>query len=251
MNRRVFSQAFLGAMASYLFVDAIWSSQAFARTVGPLVEHWLRQLHDASSSVKNGTISPAQWQEHLHALYARVGVENLCLLINFEKLTRTFPLPTRGVHTKNVVLPPLQGVPKNLAFYKKIFGMKKERAIIPHGHTNMVSCHYILQGEVRLRHYDKVEENTTHMVIRPTVDTIARAGSYSSISDESNNIHWLVATTEKAFTFDVLVLDIQGKQWGVDNIDPLRGETEIGGAIRVPKIGVAEGVQKYGWDAHH
>lgn len=251
MDRREFSQAFLGAMASYLFVDTVWQAQAFARMAMPLVHDWVRELHERSVEVQAGSISPGEWQHSIHALYATVGVENLVSLIDFEKLTRNFSYPKRGVHTKNVVLPRLQGVPNNLAFYKKIFGMKRDRAIIPHGHTNMVSCHYVLEGELRLRHYDKLEEDATHMLIRPTLDTTATAGSYSSISDEKNNIHWLVATTTRAFTFDIIVLDIQGKRWTVDNIDPLRGEQESGGNLRVQKIGVDEGLRKYGWQVHH
>ena len=89
--------------------------------------------------------------------------------------------------------------------------MRRDRAIIPHGHKNMVSCHYVLKGEFRLKQYDKVDETDNHMIIAPTIDEVARVGSHSSISDEKNNVHWLRATTETAFTFDVHRARRQGK----------------------------------------
>jgi hypothetical protein len=149
-----------------------------------------------------------------------------------------------------VEFPRLDGIPPDLVFVRKIFGMKKDRAIIPHGHKNMVSCHYVLSGELRLRHYDKVEEDETHMLIEPTVDRLVGAGTHSSISDERNNIHWLQAKTETAFTFDVIVLDLQGKPWDVENIDP-DGAERTGGRLRVRKLAVAEALEKYGHDMHH
>lgn len=142
-------------------------------------------------------------------------------------------------------------VPEKLAFHSKIFGMKRDRAIIPHGHHNMVSCHYVLQGELWLRHYDKIEEDGTHMIIEPTIDERAPVGSHSSISDEKNNIHWLRATTETAFTYDVLLVDLNGQKWDIDNIDPHSAEKIAGGRLRARKLGLDEALQKYGHEAHH
>jgi hypothetical protein len=129
--------------------------------------------------------------------------------------------------------------------------MRRDRAIIPHGHKNMVSCHYVLKGEFRLRQYDKVGETDTHMIIVPTIDEVARAGSHSSISDERNNVHWLRATTDTAFTFDVLVVDLKGKPTGINNIDPDGAEKLSGHQLRVRKLPVGEALRKYGHDDHH
>lgn len=58
--------------------------------------------------------------------------------------------------------------------------MKQHRAIIPHGHRSMVSCHYVLEGGFRLRQYDKVAEDATHMSIQPSIDAMAGYGPESS-----------------------------------------------------------------------
>ena len=89
------------------------------------------------------------------------------------------------------------------------------------------------------------------MLIEPTIDRLVGPGTHSSISDEKNNVHWLQAKTDTAFTFDVLVLDLQGKPADVENIDPDGAERSGRGRLRVRKLPVAEALRKYGHDMHH
>jgi hypothetical protein len=251
MNRRELLKSLAGSVASYALFRTVFTRDAFAAAVQPVTSTWLKGLHEMSLDLKTGTITPGQWQAKIQELFNRFDAAELIAAIDFEKLVQGFELPDQGVNTRWVKFPELAGLPADLAFYSKIFGMKRDRAIIPHGHRNMVSCHYVLQGELRLRHYDKIEEDGTHMVIEPTVDQAARVGSHSSISDERNNIHWLRAATETAFTYDVLIVDLKGRKWEVDNIDPLGAEKIAGGRLRVKKLGLEEALQKYGHEAHH
>ncbi|HWM90033.1 MAG TPA: hypothetical protein VN493_04645 [Thermoanaerobaculia bacterium] len=251
MNRREFSKSLIGSIASYALFRTLFLKDALAGSVKPVTDHWLRGLHEMSLDLKTGKITPGQWQTKIDELFDRVGFEELLTRIDFDKLVQGFEYPDLGVNTKWVRFPQLEGLPEDLAFYSKIFGMKKDRAIIPHGHRNMVSCHYVLKGELWLRHYDKVEEDGTHMIIEPTVDQLARVGSHSSISDERNNIHWLKATTDTAFTYDVLIVDVNGKKYEVDNIDPYGAEKIAGNQLRVRKLPLEEALNKYGHDSHH
>jgi hypothetical protein len=251
MNRRELLKSLAGSVASYALFRTVFTRDAFAAAVRPVTSSWLKGLHEMSLDLKTGTITPGQWQARIQELFDRVDAAELIAAIDFEKLVQGFELPDHGVNTRWVKFPELAGLPADLAFYSKIFGMKRDRAIIPHGHRNMVSCHYVLQGELRLRHYDKVEEDGTHMVIEPTVDQAAPVGSHSSISDEKNNIHWLRAATETAFTYDVLIVDLKGRKWEVDNIDPYGAEKIAGNRLRVRKLGLDEALQKYGHEAHH
>lgn len=251
MNRREFSKSLLGSIASYALFRTLFLKDAFADAVKPVTGEWLRGLHEMSMDLQAGKITPGQWQTKIDELFDRVSFEELLVRIDFDKLTQGFEYPELGVNTKWVKFPQLEGLPEQLAFYSKIFGMKKDRAIIPHGHRNMVSCHYVLKGDLWLRHYDKVEEDGTHMIIEPTVDQLARVGSHSSISDERNNIHWLKATTNTAFTYDVLIVDLNGKKYEVDNIDPYSAEKIAGNQLRVRKLPLEEALNKYGHDTHH
>lgn len=248
MTRR---ELLIGSIASYCLFRTLFTRDAFAGSVKPVTDSWLKGLHEMSLDLQAGKITPLQWQGKIDELFGRVSLEDLLVRIDFDRLTRGFEYPDLGVSTKWVSFPRLDGVPETLAFHSKIFGMNKDRAIIPHGHRNMVSCHYVLQGELRLRHYDKIEEDGTHMIIEPTVDHLARVGSHSSISDEKNNIHWLRATTDTAFTYDVLIVDLKGDKWEVDNIDPYGAEKIAGSRLRVRKLPVEEALAKYGHDSHH
>jgi len=97
--------------------------------------------------------------------------------------------------------------------------MKRDRAIIPHGHSSMASAHLILNGEMHLRHYEKIQQVGQNLIIKPTIDRIAKVGDSSSISYEKDNVHWFIANTETTFTFDVIVLDLNNKNYDIHNLD--------------------------------
>ncbi len=204
-----------------------------------------------SRDLKGERITPVQWQAKVKELFDRIEPAEMLAAIDFDRLTSHFEYPDLGVNTRPVQFPRLAGIPEDLVFVRKVFGMRRDRAIIPHGHKNMVSSHYVLKGEFLLRQYDKVDETGTHMVITPTIEEVGRAGSHSSISDEKNNVHWLRALSETAFTFDVIVLDLRGKPWDVENVDPDGAERLSGNLLRVEKLDVETALRKYGHDDHH
>lgn len=251
MDRREFSKTIIEAVASYALFQTLFERNAFAHEIRPVTDRWILDLHEMAMDVRSGRITPREWQDQIEALYQRVEFSDLVRLIDFDRLSQRFEFPDRGVSTTRVRFPQLDELPERLGFTSKVFGMRQDRAIIPHGHRNMVSCHYVLQGDLHLRHYEKVEEDQTHMIIQPTVDEVVGIGTYSSISDEHNNVHWLRALTQTAFTFDVIVVDLNGGQWEVDNIDPYAAEEIGGGLIRAPKLDVATALEKYGHESHH
>ena len=251
MDRRTFTRSFIETVASFSLFQTVFSTNALSNAISVATSNWVKQLNEMSLDLKNGTITPLMWQENLEKLFNLLPPEELMAAINFEQLVAGFEYPDLGVHTKRSNFPGLTDIPDNLAFTRKVFGMKKNRAIIPHGHRNMASCHYVLKGEFLLKHYDKIEEDETHMIIMPTIEEVGKVGSHSSISDEKNNIHWLRATTDVAFTFDVIVVDLGGAKWEVDNIDPYEAETINGNLIRAPKLDVEEALEKYGHEMHH
>jgi hypothetical protein len=251
IDRRDFTASLLGSITSYSLLEMLFTREAFAGPIRSLTDHWVKELHVMSLDLKSDRLTPSRWQSKVQELFDKVPLPEMLKFVNFERLKKGFMYPEQGVNTRPVPFPKLAGLPSDLVFHRKLFGMKKDRAIIPHGHNNMVSCHYVLQGALHLKHYDKLEEDQQYMVITPTTDLIARPGSHSSISDEKNNIHWLKAVTETAFTLDVLVLDLKGKPYNVDNIDPAGAERLRGDRLRVKKLGLAEALRKYGHDMHH
>ena len=124
--------------------------------------------------------------------------------------------------------------------------MSKGRAIIPHGHRNMVSCHRVIGGELRLRQYDRVRTEGDHLWIRPVRDEAAKLGSVSSITEARDNVHWLVATSPRAHTFDVIVTELHGKSTEIDNLDIATAERVDKDLLRVKRLEVADALAKYG-----
>ena len=60
--------------------------------------------------------------------------------------------------------------------------MKKGRSIVPHGHDNMCTGFIVLRGDFAGKHYDRVEDNEDHYLIKPTIDRTFKPGECSTIS---------------------------------------------------------------------
>ena len=69
----------------------------------------------------------------------------------------------------------------------------------------MATAFLILKGTFRGRHFDRLEDDGQHMIIRPTIDRGFAVGEHSTVSDYKDNIHWFTATSEPAFIFNIHV----------------------------------------------
>lgn len=254
LTRREFLEQGVGAVCSYFLLETLFTRELIARPLQPPAQHWAKELNDMCLDLRRDALTLAQWQERIETLFDRIEPGEMLRFIDFDKLTRQFEFPDLGVSAKPVAFPKLEGLPPNLAFHKKIFGVKKDRAIIPHGHKNMVSAHLVLKGEFDLRHYDKLEEEPEHLIITPTIERRAVAGTSSSISDEKNKIHWFITRSDYAFTFDLIMTELDpnfGKPYDIDNLDPHQAEKLSNNRLRVRKLGVEEARKKYGKEMHH
>lgn len=249
MERREFTKGILEIVTSFALMDSIFAFNAIGAKIKPITDHWAVSLHEYCSDLKKESITALQWQQKIEKLYEKVSLDDILRSIDYENLIKGFTYPDLGVATKPVTLPKLAGLPEKTVFVKKIFGMKKDRAIIPHGHSNMASAHLILDGQMHLRHYEKMYQEKQNLIIKPTIDKIAKVGESSSISDEKDNIHWFVANTEKAFTFDVIMLDLNNKPYDIHNLDIYKSENLNDGTLKVPILDVNIALKKYG--KHH
>ena len=250
MNRREFSKTILTTLTGIALVDTLFQQQLFASPVKPIADEWLKQLHIMCKDLKTNSISPVEWQQKINELHNRLPLEDLIKIIDFEKSIAGFKYPDLGVITKDPVLPKVKGISERYSFNGRIFGMLKDRAVIPHGHKNMTSCHRVLQGEFLLKQYDRIKDEGDHMFIKQTIEETGKAGSFSSISDDKNNIHWLVAKTAKAFTFDVIVTGLNEKPTEIDNIDMYKAQKMGNDLLKVKKLKVADALGIYG-KSHH
>ena len=251
MKRRVFSQYLIKSITSYALLESLIQTEAFSHKVKPIISHWALELESYCQDLRKTGISPSEWQDKIEALYQKIELEELLNFIQFEELIKGFEYPDLGVATRYVKFPKLEGLPARTSFTKKIFGMKKGRAIIPHGHANMSSAHLILKGEMQLRNYNNHGQENKHMIISPSSDRLIKAGDCSTISDERDNVHWFIANTDQAFTFDVILLDLNGKHYDIYNLDMDEKEDLSNGKMRVPILDVETALKKYGKESHH
>ena len=253
MDRRKFNQKFAQGLVGFAFLETFITQDLFSQKISPITQHCTQELNTICRDMKSHQISQALWQQKVEELLQKISLEDLMKFIDFERVIRSMKYPDLGVTAKMVRFPKLAGVPARTRYAKKVFGMKKGRAIIPHGHQNMASAHLILRGDFDVKHYDKISENQREMIIKPTIHKIGKAGDATSISDEKDNVHWYKALTDKAYTFDIIVFNLNpshGKSYDISNIDPDEGKNIGKGQIQVPKLSVAQGLKKYG-KSHH
>lgn len=234
-----------GALLGLALVETVLLGDALAGPVRDEGARWLREVDARCRELRGAALEQHEWQELLEALFARVELPSLLGAIDFERLTAKLALPDRGVTTRDVRLPAIEGLPSKPSYVARVFALGRGRAIVPHGHRNMVSAHLILDGKLHVRHFARVEDRPDVIVIRPTIDRVSGAGEATTISSERDNVHWMIAESERAFTLDVIVAGLGGET-EVDLIDPDADRAREGGLIRARRIGLDEALRRYG-----
>src|SRR5262249_7216997 len=113
---------------------------------------------------------------------------------------------------------------------------------------NMSTGFLILRGNFAGKHYDRLEDNKDHYIIKPTIDRKFVAGECSTISDHKDNVHWFNADDDGACILNVHVMGYNPENKNVASrvyIDP-DGEKVSGDLIVAKKISSEECHKKYG-----
>jgi hypothetical protein len=246
-SRRAFLEGGFASLVTASFLETLLAADAAPPAVAPILDGWLRELHSRCADLRVGELPARVWQAEVAALLERVPLEDLLKLIDFERIVKTVTLPDDRATTRDPVFPPLEGLAGS-PHIRRVFLMRKDRAVVPHGHRNMASGHLVIRGSLRVRHFDRVADETRHLILRPTIDVESRPGAATTVSDEKDNVHWLVATSDLAATFDVIVtgLDPARPTEFMDFVDPRRGQPLGDGTVRAPRLGADEVFRLYG-----
>jgi hypothetical protein len=247
-SRRGFLEAGFASVVTAAFLQDLVAADAVPPAVAPILERWLRDLHTRCADLRAGALPAAVWQAQVDALLERVPLADLLRLMDFERIAGTASLPDDRATTRDPVFPPLEGLSGPAPHVRRVFLLQRDRAIVPHGHRNMASGHLVIRGSLRVRHFDRVRDEPRHLVLRPTIDTDARPGAATTVSDAKDNVHWLVATSDLAATFDMIVpgLDPSRPTEFMDFVDPRRGERLGDGTLRAPRLPADEVFRRYG-----
>src|SRR5262249_43044403 len=154
-------------------LSTLMRAEALARPVSAELARWLAELERTCRDLGEHAIAPAAWQARVEVLLGRVTLEELLRAVDLDRFARHQVLPDRGVAAARARFPALRAP---VRFAAKLFGMRRGRAIVPHGHENMVSAHLLLRGELRARHYHRLADEPKHLVLVPTVDRVLVPG---------------------------------------------------------------------------
>jgi hypothetical protein len=245
-TRRDFNRRLLGSLMTVGLVETLFVRDLFADAARPVIGKWVADLHALCNDVKGRKIKDVEWQSKVEDLYKICDLPEMVKLIDLDKLAER-KLPDTGAASYGVDFIKVEGLPK-VALGKQIFGLKKGRSIVPHGHDNMCTGFIVLRGDFSGKHYDRIEDNADHYVVRPTIDRLFKPGECSTISDHKDNVHWFKCEGETGYIFNVHVIGYNPdnpKNGGRVYVDP-EGEKLSGGLIKAKKISSSECHRKYG-----
>ena len=247
-SRREFTGNALRSLTALALIEGLWSHRLFGMDVRPVVDAWFGQLHAISKDVADHRVKDVEFQKSLESLYSRVDLPALLKTLDFERMAAGVNYPALGAKSLHVDFTNVAGLPTELVFGRQIFAMKKGRSVVPHGHDNMATGFLVLNGKLRGRHYDRVEDQKDHYLIRPTIDRSFAPGEFSTISDHKDNVHWFTAESDNAFIFNIHVNNTDPgnpNKPGRIYVDPM-GEKVAGGLVKAPKITYGKANQLYG-----
>ena len=252
LSRRDFASSILKTLVTYSLLDAVVVSRSLGAILSSEARRWSGQLNEISHDLRAQTLSSTEWQDRVEGLLGNVNLQDLLTRIDFDQLQRSLVLPETGVKWRDLNFREMQDYSEKLSYTARVFGMRKDRSIVPHGHHNLVSCHLVIKGDLHVRNYERLRDDDQSLVIRPTIDKAISVRDCSSQSSLRNNVHWFTALSNTAFTFDVFVQDLdQTEPSGVDFIDPERAENLGDGTLRAQRLAEDEARKLYGGGMHH
>lgn len=241
IGRRQFSAGTLASLTSLALVEALWSRELVAARVRPNLARFFKDLQARVGELRGGRIGDLEFQDIMADLLGRVDLAAVAEWVALDELERR-GLAETGATVRDV------GLAGRLGVVTRVFACRAGRAIVPHGHVNMVSGFVVLRGRWRGRHYERLATTDAHVTIRPTIDRGFMPGEVSTISDHRDNVHWFTAESDAAFIFNVHVGGYDPTIAGAPGrlfLDP-DGERLADGSIRAPRLSREACVARYG-----
>lgn len=251
-TRREFAETVLKSLTLYSFVGAAISSQAMDSALRAEARVWSEKINEISIGLRAQKLTALNWQEEVEEVLANIDLHELLTRIDLAKFQRSLNVQNGGATSKKLDFRKVLGMPDGLSYTTAIFGMQKGRSIVPHGHHNVVSGHLIIEGNLRVRNFERLRDEDDALIVRPTIDKIISVRDCSTQSSSRNNIHWFTAMSSTAFTFDVIVKYLDpDKPCGRDYIDPLHAQKLSDGSLRAGRLQQDDAENMYGGSDHH
>ncbi|MFT3840582.1 MAG: hypothetical protein QM723_26575 [Myxococcaceae bacterium] len=223
-------------------LNALLPGDVLAGAVRSKARDWLIKVRERAADLRASTLSAVAWQEEMERLAGDVSPEDVCAAIDLDALAKKLSLPEDRASTIDPVVPGFEGA---MPYQLRMFGLRQGTAIVPHGHRKMASMHLVLRGEFRVRHYQRLGDDDAHITLVPAFDRVETPGGRSSISDQRDNVHWLIATRGPAYTLDVIVRNLEGST-ALEYLDIDGAHAGPNGSLIAPRITSEQAFRKYG-----
>ena len=245
LNRRDFARGTVESLVTYSLLNTMFSNELFGAEIKPIAAQWIKDVHELGQDLKGKKLSQIQWQDQCEKLFAKADLKDLMKFVDFGGRISSTPFREKGERPIRFKFPEVEGLPTNLVFGHQIFKLKKGQSVVPHGHDNMATAFLIMKGQFRGKHYDRLEDTESHMIIKPTIDAKFKPGECSTVTQVKDNVHWFKAEADEGFIFNIHIIGLHAGSSGRVYVDP-NGEQLSNGRIRARKLGAAEATKLYG-----
>ncbi len=246
-------RAILSDLALAVPLLAAWRTGAVAAIARSALDPWARKIVALNRGLAAGEVGLSYWQDRIAALNASVPVGEVVRYLDIDKLTAHFTYPDKLAQTANLHFPKsidVAGVQR--PWFLRAFAMREGGAIVPHAHNNMVSAHLVVHGNFHARTYDRIRDEKDALAIRPSLNRLLSPGEIITMSDDRDNVHWLVAQQARSMTFDIGMVDISktktyktaANEYSMIYIDPAH-KPDRDGLIRAPILTFEQSVKKF------
>jgi len=152
------------------------------------VQRTFREALALGRGVRRGELTQLDWQERIGEVLLTSSVAELRAALDLDALARRARPVTRGCSIVPLALGPDLDPDEGAAM--RVFFFETGRGDPPHVHFNSVTCHIVLAGRFRVRHYERIAEEGDAFLLRPTRDREISEGQSTSISELRENGHW-------------------------------------------------------------
>lgn len=255
ISRRTLLGSSAGCLLAYSLASFLQKSGIANEQGKEEIEQWFKGYSELGERLAQGKIAQNEWQDQMGGLFKKISIPALMSRISFNTLSDQLSkmdladrgeifhtLMVDGRNTTEVVGPE----PKQVLITKLAY-IKKGRSVPPHGHLNMVSAFLNVSGEFHIRQYDKLADEGKNLVLRSTEDERCGAGTWSSVSDVRNNVHWITAKSDDCFMFTTKMIKVSADKpfHGRINVDVINS-MDIGcGKMLAPKISAERASELY------
>jgi hypothetical protein len=229
----------------YAFLAEVRASSPLPRSIA--ARKWTSSQDELARGLASGRISQLDWHRAVSSLASEVDLEDLSRELRRAKVRSDRPPSGHDPQKRFVTFLTEEGVAVRLSYGVALFDFASDSVITPHAHKHMVSAHMVLEGKVRIRTYDRVQDEEGALLIRPKSDEVAEPGHSAAMTSVKDNIHWFTPRTKTAMTLDVIIdgLDRGQERYLIQPIDPKGGRTLSDGTLRAPLVSIERSMEIY------